>query len=84
MKEAILFDGWLKDDDFDPFGFNPLHDPLDSGGAEVIGTGLHHQTVDTYYLRLAGNHAVGNKILTGGIRIDDSADQVVWHLLIVG
>ena len=40
--------------------------------------------MDAHYLGVAANNADGNKVFAGGIGIDNGADQVVGHLVIVG
>ncbi len=45
-KEFSLLENWFIDNNLDTFGFDALHDALDAGGAEVVGTGLHDEAVD--------------------------------------
>lgn len=41
-----IFEGWLVDNHLRSFGFDALHNTLYGAVAEVVGVGLHRQTVD--------------------------------------
>lgn len=75
------------------FGLHALHDALDGARAEVVGVGLHRQTVHAHdRLRLALVHAVphhlqhlvGHEVLAGAVGVHDGLDQVLWYVLVVG
>ncbi len=56
-KCASIFEGWLINDNGGAFGFDPLHDPLNTALAEVIGIAFHGKTVnsdDTFFFMVSG------------------------------
>ena len=46
---GAVLEGWLIDDDLCTFRLDALHDALDGRLAEVVGIGLHGETIDTYH-----------------------------------
>ena len=74
-------------------GLHALHDALDGARAEVVGVGLHRQTVHAHdRLLLAGidavphhlQHLVCHEVLAGAVGVHDGLDQVLRHVPVVG
>ena len=96
---GAVLEGGLIDDDLGTLGLDTLHDALDGGLTEVVGVGLHGQTVhtdDTFLLCgrvvLAGlgvvtclpQYLVGNEVLAGAVALDNGGHHVLRYLGIVG
>ena len=74
----------LVDDNGNALGLNALHNALDGGGAEVVGVALHRKPVDADGLRVARDDRIHDKVLAGGVALNDGFDQVLRHILVVG
>lgn len=84
MEEFGFAQGWLKDDDFNPFGLDALHDALNGRCSEVIRTTLHNQTIDTYNFGFAADNFISDEIFARTVSGDDCADQRLRHVVVVG
>ena len=85
MEElASVFQRRFVDDDGNAFGLDALHDALDGGCPEVVGIALHGQAVDADHVRVACDDRVRDKVLAGGVTFNNSFDQVLRHVPVVG
>ena len=84
MVELILEQIGLVDDDFDAFGLDPLHDALDRGLAEIVGSSLHRQAENADDLGFAADNHVGHVVFAGTVGIDDRSHDVVRDIGVVG
>ena len=85
VEEAVsILEGGFVDDDRDAFGFDALHDALNSGSAEVVAVALHGETVNADDFRFLGNDAVSYEILANGVGLYDSFDHCLGNVAIVG
>ena len=73
----------LVDDNGNALGLDALHNALDGGSAEVVGVALHGQAVDADGARVARDDRIRDKILAGGIALDDGLDQILRHISVV-
>ena len=95
----LLAEVWLVNHDLDTLGLDALHDALDAGSAEVIGTGFHDEAVDADdgwledgLLRFARNDRrfcplddfVGDEVFAGAVGADDGPDEGLGHISVVG
>ena len=62
VVEFIFLNDRFIDDNFNPFGLDSLHDPLNGGGSEVVGATLHDQAIDTDHGWVLLDDAVGDKV----------------------
>ena len=49
VEEQVIFHARFVDDELDALCLQPLHDPLNGGLHEIVGSGLHRQAVATGY-----------------------------------
>lgn len=95
---GAVLEGGLVDDHLGPLGLDALHHALDRRLAEVVGVGLHRQTVDAdHALTLAVGapvavgvvpsgllqHAVGDEVLSGAVALNDGPDQVLGDVGVI-
>lgn len=95
---ATIFQRWLIDNDSSPFGFDPLHDTLDTALTEIVTVTLHRKTVDTdndlaffIWIEVLASgvcasdfkDSLSDEILPGAIAFHDRLDQIFRHVLIV-
>ena len=81
---ASILQRGLVDDNGNALGLDALHNALDGGSAEVVGVALHGQAVDADGARVACDDRIRDKILAGGVALNDSFDQVLRHVFVVG
>lgn len=98
-ERGSVLEGRLIDDHRSALGLDTLHHTLNGALAEVVGVGLHGQTVDANHglvllvgiplaVRAVGagelEHAIGDEVLARGIGLHDGLDEVLRNILIVG
>src|SRR5699024_8062184 len=94
-RHTISKRDWSSDvcssDLFHAFGFNTLHNALNSRGAEVVAALFHYQAVDAHhgvFFRALGAHllenVISNAIFTGAVGRYNGAMNVVGHVFVVG
>lgn len=91
-------EGGLVDDDFRALGLDAFHHSLDGALAEIVGVGLHCQTVDSYHagvlfgaipLAIAAvvaslvKDCVGNIVFPCAVALDNSLDEILRDVGVV-
>lgn len=84
MKELGLGKDRFIDDHFDALGLDPFHDALDAGGPEVVGTDLHDEAIDADHFGVTPDDLVCDEVLARCIGLDNSVDEVLRHVAVVG
>ena len=83
MEELIFLHRRFINNDLHALRLNTLHDPLNGRSAEVIGTALHDQTINTHHFRLTRENGIRDEVFTRAVGIHNGRNQVVRHRLIV-
>ena len=83
-KALLPAQGRLVDQHGDVLFPDPLHDPLDGGGAEIVAAGFHGQPVDAHSPGPSRQDGGGDKILAGGVALHHGADEILGHVLVIG
>ena len=99
-KEGVtVFQCRFIDDHLGAFGFHPFNHALNATLAEIVTIALHRQTVYAYndfFLaalipRAVGSvvsgffqYLVGDEVFSGAIAVNNSLDEILGHVCIVG
>ena len=83
MEEIRRVQRGLINDDFNPLCFNALHHALNGGSAEIVGGGLHGESVDADDFRLSRENHVSDVVFPRAVRRDDGGDKVLRHVAVV-
>ena len=84
MEKFIVFQRRFVNDDLDAFRLDAFHDTLYSGSAEIIGMALHGQPIDANDTGIFGNNRIGNMIFPRAVGRNNSRNQILRYILIVG
>ena len=82
-EKVVFLQRRFIDDDFNPLGFNTLHDALDGRGPEVVRVTLHGQPIDADDLGILRDDHIGDMVFSRPVGGDDGRNQVLGHILIV-
>lgn len=77
VEEVLALELGLVHEDFDALRLDPLHDPLDGRGPEVVRSRLHGEAVDPDRGGAPGEDVGGDEVLAGTVCVDDRRDEVL-------
>ena len=81
VEKMILLDYRLINNDFQAFGFQPLHDALYRRLAVVVRIGFHRKPIDTNCFGAKRQYLVCNMIFPCAVSVDDSPHYVTWNFI---
>ena len=84
MKEIVRIKSRFIYYNDNTFGLDSLHDALNGGRPEIIGILLHRQAIHTDNFWVTADDFISNMVLTGAVRLNDSGNQILRYIVIVG
>lgn len=83
MEEIRRSKSGFIDNDFDALRLDALHYALNGGSTEIVGSGLHGETIHPHYFRMPCEDHVGDVVFPRAVRRDDGGDEVLRHVAVV-